>query len=115
MIEACGRYRASPVSQLVVLLGEQCAAQPDERIAVGKDAHDIGSPGELAVQPLERVGRPDVRPVHPNGADQPKVGMAFEIAGCVRGRRRASGQPRRLYASPQFVGGPEAGAGSGGL
>src|SRR4051795_7631848 len=36
----------------VVLLGEHGADQPDEGVAVGEDADDVGAPADLAVEPL---------------------------------------------------------------
>ncbi len=48
---------------LVVLLGEHCAAQADERRAVRKDADDVGPTAKLLVEPLLGVVRPDLAPV----------------------------------------------------
>jgi hypothetical protein len=48
---------------LVVLLGQEGGPEPEQRVAVGEDADDVVAPGQLAIDPLERVGRPDLRPV----------------------------------------------------
>lgn len=48
---------------LVVLLGEDRTDQADDRRAVREDADDVGAPAQLAVEPLLRVGRPDLAPV----------------------------------------------------
>ena len=47
----------------VVLLDQQHAGEPDQRCVVGEDADDVGAPPDLAVDPLERVGRAQLRPV----------------------------------------------------
>ena len=48
---------------LVVLLGEERADQADDRGAVGEEAGDFGPPAQFAVEPLLRIGRPDLASV----------------------------------------------------
>ncbi len=48
---------------LVVLLGEDRADEPDDRRPVGKDPDDVAAAAQLAVEPLLRIGRPDLSPV----------------------------------------------------
>jgi hypothetical protein len=43
---------AARFGPLVVLLGEHGADQADDRAAVREDAHDVGAPPDLLVQPL---------------------------------------------------------------
>ena len=40
----------------VVLLQEDGADEPDDRVVVGEDADDLGPPFDLAVEPFEAVG-----------------------------------------------------------
>jgi hypothetical protein len=48
---------------LVVLLGEDRADEAERRIVGGENAHDVGPPLDLLVQPLDQVVRPDLAPV----------------------------------------------------
>jgi hypothetical protein len=47
----------------VVLLGKDGADQADDGGAVGKNADDVGTPADLAVQAFQRVVGPDLAPV----------------------------------------------------
>ena len=47
----------------VVGLDEDRAGQSQQRLGIGEDADDIGTPLDLLVQPLQRVGRPDLLPM----------------------------------------------------
>ena len=48
----------------VVLFDDDAGREADEGAVVGEDADDIGSAADLAVDPLERIGRAQLRPVH---------------------------------------------------
>src|SRR5215210_3635453 len=48
---------------LVVLFDDDARCEPDERAVVGEDADDVGAPADLAVDPLERIRRAQLRPV----------------------------------------------------
>jgi hypothetical protein len=43
---------AASFGPLVVLLGQDRADEPDQGVAAGEDADDVGPPADLAVQPL---------------------------------------------------------------
>ena len=45
---------------VVVLFGEHGAYEADDGVVVGEDANDIGPALYLFVDPLQRVGRPDL-------------------------------------------------------
>jgi predicted amidophosphoribosyltransferase len=47
----------------VVLFDGQHAGQADQALVVGEDAHDVGAPGDLAVEALQRIRRAQLRPV----------------------------------------------------
>jgi hypothetical protein len=47
----------------VVLLDHDAGGEADQRAVVGEDADDVGAAADLAVDPLERVGRAQLRPV----------------------------------------------------
>ena len=47
----------------VVLLDHEAGGEPDQRAVVGEDPDDVGAAADLAVDPLERVGRAQLRPV----------------------------------------------------
>jgi hypothetical protein len=47
---------------LVVLLDEQRAGEADDRRVLREDADDVRVPPDLAVDPLELVGAPRLRP-----------------------------------------------------
>jgi hypothetical protein len=51
--------RAPPV----VLVEQQRANQSDDRCLVGEDRDDVGAPLDLAVEPFERIGRGELRPM----------------------------------------------------
>ena len=48
---------------LVVLLDQQHAGQAQQRGVVGEDAHHVGAPADLAVDPFQRVGAAQLGPV----------------------------------------------------
>src|SRR5438876_590630 len=48
---------------LVVLLGQDRTDQSDYGVAVREDSGHVGAAFDLTVDPLERVGRPDLAPV----------------------------------------------------
>jgi hypothetical protein len=48
---------------LVVLLAQDCTNEADDGVVVGEDARDIGSALDLAIEPLERIGRADLGPM----------------------------------------------------
>ena len=48
---------------LVVLLQQQRADQPHDGRLVGKDTHDLGAALDLRVEPLQRIGAVDLRPM----------------------------------------------------
>ena len=52
---------------LVVLLDQQGAGEADRSPVVGEDADDVGATTDLAVDPLERVGATQLRPVRLRG------------------------------------------------
>jgi len=56
---------------LIVLLEHHGGDQACDGSVVGKDAHDVGSPFDLGVEPFERVGAvdlvPKLRPIEGNG------------------------------------------------
>ena len=54
---------AAPDEPLVVLLDHDAGGEPDQGAVVGEDADDVGAPADLAVDPLERVGGAQLRPV----------------------------------------------------
>jgi len=47
----------------VVLLDRQHRDQPDQGGVVGEDADDVGAAADLAVKPLQRVGRAELAAV----------------------------------------------------
>src|ERR1700748_2173716 len=47
----------------IVLLQEDCADEPADRRLIGKDADDFGSPLDLAVETLDRIGGVQLRPM----------------------------------------------------
>jgi hypothetical protein len=47
----------------VVLLDHDAGGEPDQGAVVGEDADDVGAAADLAVDPLERVGGAQLRPV----------------------------------------------------
>ena len=47
----------------VVLFDHDAGGEPDQRAIVGEDADDVGAAADLAVDPFERVGRAQLRPV----------------------------------------------------
>ena len=47
----------------IILLQQQGADEPDDGVVVGKDTDDIGAAFDLAIEPFERVGGVDFRPV----------------------------------------------------
>ena len=93
----------------VVLLDDDAGGEPDQGAVVGEDADDVGAPTDLAVDPLERVGRAQLRPVvGGEGVEgeqvllglleqrrdlgqrlaQPLERVADELAGVLASRRR---------------------------
>jgi hypothetical protein len=76
---------------LVVLLGEQRADQADDRGPVGEDADDVGAAADLAVQPLERVVRPQLPPVLLRCAVKARIsGPASSSSAAASGKRPSS-------------------------
>lgn len=53
------RFYFDPV---VILLGQHRPDQPDNRITVGKDPHDVGAPANLTIEPFGGVVGPHLRP-----------------------------------------------------
>ena len=49
----------------IVLLEQDRADQAGDGILIGEDANDVGAPLDLAVEPLQRIGGVDLRPVIP--------------------------------------------------
>jgi hypothetical protein len=47
----------------VVLFDDNAGSEPDQGAVVGEDADDVGAPSDLAVDPLERIRRPQLGPV----------------------------------------------------
>lgn len=47
---------------LVVLLEEEGADQPFDGRFIGEDGDDIRTPFDFAIDPLDRIGRMDLRP-----------------------------------------------------
>jgi hypothetical protein len=47
----------------VVGLGQDGTSEPEQGFRVGEHAHHVGAALDLLVQPLQRVGRPDLLPV----------------------------------------------------
>ena len=62
---AHGEVAAVRCLPLVVLLGEDCADEPEDCVVVGEHADDVGAPLDLLFDPLERVRGPDLAPVMP--------------------------------------------------
>ena len=54
----------------VVLLHQDRADEADYGVVVGKDADDIGPPLDLAVEPLDGIGRADLVPMLPGKAHE---------------------------------------------
>jgi hypothetical protein len=48
------------MAAFVVLLHQDRADEADYGVVVGKDANDIGPPLDLAVEPLDGIGRADL-------------------------------------------------------
>jgi hypothetical protein len=47
----------------VVLFDDDGGDEPIDGVVVGEHADDVGASFDLAMEPLERVGRPDLAPV----------------------------------------------------
>jgi hypothetical protein len=63
---------------LVVLLDDDAGGEPDQGSVVGEDADDVGAAADLAVDPLERVRRAELRPVHQReGVEGEQVLLGF--------------------------------------
>ena len=63
------KLHVAPVeTPLVVLLEHHGADESGDRRVVGEDAHDIGTPLDLGIEPLERIGAVDLGPVRPREA-----------------------------------------------
>ena len=55
---------AGPLDRpFIVLLEQDGADQADNGLLIGEDADDLGAALDLAVQPFQRIGRVDLRPV----------------------------------------------------
>lgn len=54
---------ASTGLPLIIGLDEHRSHKTDHGIAIREDAHHIGTPFDLAVQPFQRIGGVDARPV----------------------------------------------------
>ena len=46
-----------------MLFDDDCGDEPVDRGVVGEHSHDVGASLDLAMEPLERVGGPDLAPV----------------------------------------------------
>ena len=57
-------------SPLVVLLDQDGADQAQDGFVVGKDAHHVGAPLDLLVDPLQRIGGVDLRSMLPGEAHE---------------------------------------------
>jgi hypothetical protein len=67
-----------PHRPLVVLLEKHGADEADDGGSIRKDADDIGTAFDFLVQPLDRVGRVDLRPV-PHGKVQIGQHIGFAV------------------------------------
>src|SRR5947208_633091 len=80
-----GQVAAFAGQPFLVLLGQDCPDQAGDGGAVGEDADDVGAAADLLVEPLERVGRPDLPP---DGfgvgreAEQVGLGLVQQLCGC---------------------------------
>jgi hypothetical protein len=72
----------------VVLLDHHGGGEPDQCLVVGEDADDVGAAADLAIDPLERVGGAELRPVHGGeGVEGEQVFLGvFEQVGDFRQR-----------------------------
>src|SRR6476659_1859658 len=68
---------------LVVLLGQDGADEPDNGLAIGKDADDIGAAADLAVEPLVGIVGPDLAPnrLGVGGEGQDVAACAVQMVG----------------------------------
>ncbi len=61
--ERLGGEVAAADEPLIVLFDQERAREPDRGGVVGEDADDVAAAADLAVDPLERVRAPQLRPV----------------------------------------------------
>ena len=47
----------------VVLFDDDAGREPEQGAVVGEDADDVGAAADLAVEPLQRIGAPELAPV----------------------------------------------------
>ena len=72
------KLHVAPVqAPFVVLLQHHGAHQPRDLGVVGEDAHDVGPALDLGVQPLQRVGAVDLRPVR--SREPPVFGASHKV------------------------------------
>ena len=83
------REVAAADEPLVVLLGQQRAGEPDHGLVVGEDPDDVGAAADLLVDPLQRVGGPQLGPV----LRGQQVERDQVLLGVPRAARRPSAPP----------------------
>ena len=71
----------------VVLPGEHGADEPDQGVAVGEDADDVGAAADLAVESFLRVVRPDLPPDGLGNAVKARVSVGRVTAPAPDARR----------------------------
>jgi hypothetical protein len=62
-LEGVSAEVASPDEPFIVLLDDDRGGEANERAVVGEDADDVGASADLAVDPFERIGGAQLRPV----------------------------------------------------
>jgi hypothetical protein len=79
---AFGEVTAVADLPFVVGLGEHGSGEAEQGGGVGEDADDVGAALDLLVQPLERVGAPDLLPVRggEGGEGSDVVGGIVQLA-----------------------------------
>ena len=102
---------------LVVGLDQDRAGQAEQRGGVGEDPDDVGAAFDFLVEPLERVGRPDLLPVRhrePGEGEQVVVGLAEHLLDLGQLLAEHRGDDLELLGDVLGVGLGEDGADRGG-